>query len=349
MGDDDSRYARHGDDWATQTERVELRGLLRLGERLLAADDSHAAATALLDAVVSLYGFPRAVLVSSRDERLTVLASHGVTRRRPAGARGSPAVATALATSTVRMVRRVDEADDAWLAQLMPEGAAVLVVPMSPGAGAAAALVVQLPTLREPDWRSAVVGPLEQAASSTAHALRNLGRIEHLQRMAMTDGLTMIANRGAFTSALDRELARSARSRQPFSLVMLDLDRFAAVNALHGHRAGDDALCSVAEVLSQACRDLDTTARYGGEEFVVLLPDCSPDRSVAVADRLRAAVATAEAPHPLTASAGVASFPAHASDATSLVRAADQALLAAKRAGRNRTVRATAPATFVCA
>ena len=327
-------------DWTGFSERAELRGLLRLGERLLAAGDSQAAASALIETVVTLYGFPRAVLVTSQRDRLTVLASHGVFRKRPAGVRTSVTVALALSTATVRMVRRLDDTTDAWLSQLLPGGAAALVVPMSCGVGADAALVVQLPTMRQPDWRGSVVAPLEQAASSTAHALRTLGTVEQLQRMIMTDGLTMIASREGFTTALDRELERSARSGTPVSLVMVDLDEFALVNALHGHRAGDDALCSVAEALSRTCRDLDTTARYGGEEFVVILPECGPERSVAVAERLRAAVAATETPHPLTASAGVASFPAHAADIEGLVQAANQALGLSKQAGRNRTTRA---------
>jgi len=327
-------------DWTALSEPAELRGLLRLGERLLAAGDSQAAASALLETVVTLYGFPRAVLVTSQHERLTVLASHGVFRTRPAGVRTSVTVALALSTATVRMVRRLDDTSDAWLSQLLPGGAAALVVPMSCGVGTDAALVVQLPSMRQPEWRGSVVAPLEQAASSTAHALRTLGTVEQLQRMVMTDGLTMIASREGFTTALDRELERSTRSGTPLSLVMVDLDDFALVNALHGHRAGDDALCRVAEALSRTCRDLDTTARYGGEEFVVILPECGPERSVAVAERLRAAVAATQTPRPLTASAGVASFPAHAADVPGLVEAADQALGLSKQAGRNRTTRA---------
>ena len=154
--------------------------------------------------------------------------------------------------------------------------------------------------------------------------------------MAATDALTSLANRSTFTAALERELARSTRSGQPMSLVMFDLDEFKQINDQHGHQAGDEALRDVAEALTLACRDLDTAARYGGEEFVVILPDCGPERSVQVAERLRAALAGAAAARALTASAGVARYPADATDLKTLIRAADDALLISKRTGRNR-------------
>jgi diguanylate cyclase (GGDEF)-like protein len=86
-----------------------------------------------------------------------------------------------------------------------------------------------------------------------------------------------------------------------------------------------------------ACREFDTAARYGGEEFAVILPGAGPEEAFDIAERLRHAVASAPNPLPLTASAGVATFPAHASDMDTLVRAADEALYASKRAGRDRT------------
>lgn len=242
------------------------------------------------------------------------------------------------------MLHRLDEASEPWLARLFPGEVDVLVVPAAPGDRWPGALLVQLPLLRGWLWRRRVQEPLGWAVSATAHALRALSRVERAERMAATDGLTNLANRTTFTAALERELARSTRSGQPMSLVMLDLDEFKQINDRHGHQAGDEALRNVAEALAQACRDLDTAARYGGEEFVVILPDCGPERSVQVAERLRAAVAATGAAgvtRSLTASAGVASYPANATDLKALVRAADDALLISKRTGRNRTTAAT--------
>ena len=322
--------------------RPELEGLLGVTERLLAAPDSSSAGRVLLESVVGMYGSPRGLLLASSDGRLPLLAAHGLLDgSRPLGPCRSPAVLGVLEQGATRLMRRLDAGKEPWLAQAIPAGADLLLVPVAAEGRGYGVLLLQLPSLQGDGWRSAVVGPLERAATCTAYALRTLWRMEHLERLAATDDLTMIANRRTFGAALERELARGARSGEPVSLVILDIDKFKLVNDLHGHPAGDEALRNVAAALSIACRDLDTAARYGGEEFAVILPDCSPERSVDIADRLREAVASAPAVVGLTASAGVASYPVHGGDADSLVRAADDAMLISKRTGRNRTTRAS--------
>lgn len=317
---------------------AELDRLLSLATGLLAAPDSPTAASRLLDSVVEMYGFPRGVLLGASDGRLPVLASHGLSEPSPPVGLGRSAVITrALEENATRAVRGLDAGRERWLGQLFPTGADVLVVPLAAEDRRYGALVVQPPSLRDAGWRDTVVGSLERAVHCGALALRTLWRMEHLERLAATDDLTMIANRRTFDASLERELNRGARSGEPVSLVILDLDHFGTVNNDHGHPAGDEALRNVAAALSIACRDLDTAARYGGEEFAVILPDCGPDRCLDIAERLRLAVASAPAVTPLTASAGVASYPMHARDGEGLVQAADDALLLSKRAGRNRT------------
>ena len=324
---------------------VELIELLRLSKRLLAATEPRAASQALIESVVGLYGFPQAVLLKARGEHLTVFASRGLPADVQSGPEASTAVSQAVMATETRLLRRVDEASEPWLAHLFPGEVDVLVVPVAPGDGWNGALLVQLPLLWQRQWGGLLVEPLEWAVSAAALALRAVSRAEQAERMAATDGLTNIANRTTFTAALERELARSSRSGQPISLVIFDLDEFKQVNDQHGHQAGDDVLRLVAQALALACRDLDTAARYGGEEFVVILPDCGPERSVQVAERLRAAVAAASGTsRALTASAGVASYPTHGNDLESLVRAADEALMVSKRTGRNRTTAATTAA-----
>ncbi|MGI8536456.1 MAG: diguanylate cyclase [Mycobacteriales bacterium] len=321
---------------------AELEGLLRVAEELLAAPDARAAAAVLLESVVGLYGSPRAVLLAAPDGRLPVLASHGLAEPSPPiGPCRSTSILRALEEGATRVLRRLEAAKEPWLGQLLSPGIDLLVVPVIADGRRYGVLLLQLPSLREPGWERTVVEPLERVASCAARALRTLWRMEHLERLAATDDLTMIANRRTFTSSLERELARGARSGEPVSLVILDLDNFKLVNDLHGHPAGDEALRNVAAALSIACRDLDTAARYGGEEFAVILPDCGPDRCLDIAERLREAVASAPAVRPLTASAGVASYPSQAVDVESLVRVADDALLVSKRSGRNRTTLAT--------
>jgi diguanylate cyclase (GGDEF)-like protein len=120
---------------------------------------------------------------------------------------------------------------------------------------------------------------------------------------------------------------------------MFDIDHFKSINDTHGHQMGDEVLKKVAATLAEGCRDFDVAARYGGEEFVAVLPSCSAKDSLVVAERLRRAIGEADNPVPITASAGVATFPTHAADPERLIAAADEALYESKRAGRDRVTR----------
>ena len=188
---------------------------------------------------------------------------------------------------------------------------------------------------------ASLVDLLGEFAAHAALAHRNATLVEQMRRMAAVDGLTGLANRRAFDSALRAEVERSARTGQPLSLVLLDVDHFKRINDTFGHQSGDDVLRNVGAVLA-AGRATDLAARYGGEEFAVLLPACSSADAVAVAERLRAGIA-AVGPPEVTASAGVATLQARpgtkADQGSALVDAADSALYQAKRAGRDRTVR----------
>ena len=140
---------------------------------------------------------------------------------------------------------------------------------------------------------------------------------------------------------MEREIGRAARTGGTVSLVMLDLDHFKALNDAHGHLAGDAALKEVSEALAGMCRLSDIVARYGGEEFAVLMPDTDEEVAAIAAERLRIGIASLPESTSLRASFGVASFPRSASEAESLLRAADGALYASKREGRNRVTRAS--------
>jgi diguanylate cyclase (GGDEF)-like protein len=119
------------------------------------------------------------------------------------------------------------------------------------------------------------------------------------------------------------------------SVVLLDIDNFKLLNDSHGHVAGDAVLRQVAAALQECGREYDTIARYGGEEFAAVLPGCSSGLAMQVAERLRAAVEEAPTEVPVTASAGVATYPYDGIDVAGLLSAADQALYASKRGGRN--------------
>lgn len=157
---------------------------------------------------------------------------------------------------------------------------------------------------------------------------------------AGTDVLTGLSNRREFEDSFANELERSVRSGQPMGLVVLDLDWFKEINDRFGHDAGDRALRMVAGVLREQTRRIDMAARLGGEEFAVVAPDAGEEETYRLAERLRRSVKSAFVDHarPLTASCGVATFPASGSTASDLLRAADRALYAAKDLGRNRSI-----------
>ena len=177
----------------------------------------------------------------------------------------------------------------------------------------------------------------------------------HLEQAAITDPKTGLLTASAWHTRAERELARPAAA--PSAVLVIDLDHFKEVNDRHGHIAGDSVLGAVAEGLRAEVRDQDLVGRFGGEEFVVLLAgvDVSADGTdvLAIAERIRAGVAalrveidTPDGPLPvtgLTVSIGAAIHPRHGTDVGALMHAADAALYAAKRAGRN-TVRLAAAA-----
>ena len=165
-----------------------------------------------------------------------------------------------------------------------------------------------------------------------------------LQRAALLDPLTRIANRRHFDNFLEHEWQRAMRSGEPLSLLMIDVDHFKLYNDALGHAAGDAALCQVAKVLqAHAARPTDLAARYGGEEFALLFAETPAANAAAMAETVRAHIAALALAHPrsaggiVTASIGVATIvPGPGDQTASFFKAADLAMYAAKRAGRNR-------------
>ena len=167
---------------------------------------------------------------------------------------------------------------------------------------------------------------------------------ERLTMLASLDGLTGIANRRSFDERLVREWRSALRMQSCIALIMIDIDHFKEFNDCYGHQAGDQCLQSVAGVLAdQVRRPEDLAARYGGEEFAVLLPRTGLSGATEVGELIRTAILEQAVRHDgclagcLTVSAGCAAMiPAHGEDPFQLLRAADEALYAAKKRGRNR-------------
>ncbi|HTX76345.1 MAG TPA: diguanylate cyclase [Terracidiphilus sp.] len=170
---------------------------------------------------------------------------------------------------------------------------------------------------------------------------------EELYRLSATDGLTGIANRRIFDKVLHREWARLPRSMEPLSVLMLDVDHFKMLNDSEGHQYGDACLVHVAATMYQITRrEIDLVARYGGEEFAAILPATGAAEALALAERIRLAIADLGLANPrsptrpsLTVSIGVGSASKGIpGDCDTFMAAIDRALYAAKRAGRNRVV-----------
>jgi diguanylate cyclase (GGDEF)-like protein len=189
------------------------------------------------------------------------------------------------------------------------------------------------------------------AASLAAHAvvaLENARLHGMVERQALVDGLTGLANRRAASDALHAEAARAERLETPLSVVLADLDGFKDVNDVHGHAVGDAVLRVFAEVLRETLRESDVAGRWGGEEFLLLLPGADEEGAAQLAERVRIGLAARTIPGVpglrVTASFGVAEY-AGETNTEQLVAAADAALYAAKRAGKDRVERA-APVVY---
>jgi diguanylate cyclase (GGDEF)-like protein len=184
-------------------------------------------------------------------------------------------------------------------------------------------------------------GRIDQSVSQAAPVLANLRNLAVAEVRAATDALTGLPNARSLRENLVRMVAQAARSNLPLSAVLCDLDHFKQINDVYGHEKGDQALADASAALGSALRESDLAGRYGGEEFLILLPDTPLEGAVVLAEKLRDEVSLVSIPgvdRAITASFGVASFPADTPDGDMLVRMADRALYAAKALGRNCVV-----------
>ena len=184
-------------------------------------------------------------------------------------------------------------------------------------------------------------GRLSSVAQRVGTRLSMLRLLAEVTEQAATDPLTGLANRRRLAERFDRAVAEDTG---PHALAMCDLDHFKALNDTYGHDVGDEALRTFATVLRETTRPGDLAVRFGGEEFALLLPDCPADRAVEVVDRVRDHLVEALARRPdlppFTVSIGVADTDGAPMDLAGVIHAADEALYAAKRDGRDRVVAA---------
>jgi diguanylate cyclase (GGDEF)-like protein len=216
---------------------------------------------------------------------------------------------------------------------LIAQGEAIGLVYLEWGAGATGTAMDE-----------AISNDLDVFTESLVLALANHRLRESLREQSIQDPLTGLYNRRYLQEVLELDFARASRSGESISLIMADLDNFKRFNDEFGHDAGDYVLKEFAQILASQIRKGDVACRFGGEEFVVLIRGAGSVDAAARADQICATTRAVDAQFrgkslgPVTVSLGVASAPEHAADAEALFAAADAALYAAKRAGRDRTM-----------
>jgi diguanylate cyclase (GGDEF)-like protein len=300
--------------------------------------------------VASGFGFDAvAVLVIDGEQQLRCAGAHGITGSHRARVAVRGRVAEAMGASAPIVVARDDARRDGVLVDLIgPRG--YVAVPIGD---------ILLVATRSHRRRRAArvhqneVEALERLGHHARLAIGNARLHEKVSKIAKTDALTEVANRGEFERLLDAEVGKLLRYRSfrqgigmhP-SVLLIDIDHFKTVNDRFGHQTGDEVLRRVAGILRDSVRTFDVVGRYGGEEFAVILPGTDIEAARSTAQRIRRAVAaevvrTNEGKRvKITVSAGVATAPANGVTQEELLRAADGALYRAKEEGRNRVFHA---------
>jgi diguanylate cyclase (GGDEF)-like protein len=284
----------------------------------------------------------------------------------PVGALGTAkfvlegSVAITFATLLIVLTGR-DQSPFFFTFPLIVGGAALVVSPRVTFGLAAAACIAYIIAIAPPGSGGippqtvAVVGINVTALVLLAYVAMVIAREQRRARdaairLSTIDPLTGLFNRTFFFAAVEREIARSARSGRGFCLLMMDLDELKLINDRHGHFFGDRVLRGVGEVIRSGGRRIDTAARYGGDEFVVLLPETDPTGAYVLAEKIRQEVAELRVPvgasaiHP-SVSIGVVSYPDDGRTSDELMITADTSMYRSKRAGKNRVTGVPVEAT----
>jgi diguanylate cyclase (GGDEF)-like protein len=331
------------EDSRRQHERS--RALLELSQAVAAAGRSDEVAERLVQAVPSVVDCDRvmAFLWGEHEAAFTCRAMTGLegapldqVRALHVRPEDSPTLSKMIGELDPAPVFLDRDTDDAFIAAMLRQhgGLALIIAPIIAHGryyGALVASATERPERLQPT--PDLLDRLAGVAAQSATALDNARLIETMAHQASTDNLTGLLGHRAFHEALG-----GALESERFTLATIDIDDFKRVNDSHGHPVGDEALCHVAEALRANVRGEDRVFRVGGEEFAVLMPGLAAADALPVAERLRHAVAATEFDPPLRISIGLASWPADAADREELLRRADEALYAAKRGGKDRTV-----------
>lgn len=251
---------------------------------------------------------------------------------------------TGIAGAAARHLAPVLFPGDVPLAEGEPTAEAAMAVPVVSDGRLFGVVAVYGRTAEGP-FRPEDVHTLQTLARQTEVAIGNVFLHDETRRQARTDGTTGLWNRREFELRAGESVKEATRFKEPFGVILVDIDDFKQVNDRYDHSTGDAALIWLASRLSEATREVDVVARWGGEEFIVLLPRAGLAETATVAERVRSGVAAEPMVDgakviPLTVSIGFAVHPEDGHTADDLFRAADAAMLRAKRMGKNRVERA---------
>ena len=259
-----------------------------------------------------------------------------------------------MANETSLLSTDVDKLKGHLIAEMMPPHVTVLMmdaIQQAIGTGKTQVIEYQIQVLAGDErWFEGRIALMEKNAEGHSKVVfiatditQRIQLYQEVQRLANQDPLTACFNRRHFMTLAEQELQRAIRYQHTLSLVMLDIDEFKIFNDLYGHQIGDQILCELVNLCQKKLRSIDILGRYGGEEFIILLPETVASGGLQVAERLRESIEKMERvsitkKSPLTVSMGVASLNSNNDPAQTLdmlIKRADQALYAAKSAGRN--------------
>ncbi len=230
----------------------------------------------------------------------------------------------------------VQNTGEAHLLGVIPESLSVLCVPITYSETLLGVLNIE--SKRDNAFAQQEVLILRTLADLLATALHNAFVFQKMQQQYITDGLTGIKTRRYFLESLQSEWKRASRSGRPFSVVLIDLDKFKEVNDGMGHLEGDLVLARIGRLLEQKSRQSNVVARYGGDEFIILMPETSAEQARVLSERIRLWIATDPMLNDrhITGSFGVAAFPQHGTSVEDVIRFADSGMYLSKKAGGNK-------------
>ncbi|MFP5218843.1 MAG: diguanylate cyclase, partial [Actinomycetes bacterium] len=314
-----------------QASRDELRaGLARLGETLTSTHDLDRILGVVLETAVATTAARAGavLLVDSTGSLLDLAVARGLDGRTP-----DPRLRIPIGDGVLGRVASEGEplrgpVRELGASVLEPAADTVVAVPLRGKSGVLGVLALY-DTRGDDHELSDDLLTLRTLADQAAVAVENVLLHRDVSRLAVTDGLTGLANYRSFTETIGREIERASRFGRPVGLLLLDIDHFKEVNDTHGHQRGDAVLVELARRIEAQVRDVDTVARYGGEELVVVLPETDEEGAELAAERIRAAVAgqpfggAGQEPVAVTVSIGVAVHRPQGGTAASLLRRAD--------------------------